>query len=202
MEMKENSQKKVLLSVLGVAILVVAVIGISFAAYTATFDTGENSISTGTIMVSYTESDNAINITNALPIDDATGKALTGEGNTFDFTVSTQATNALTVPYTITLTPVTVADNALANNQVKVYLTKDGTQVLAPTLVSGLTAATGTRTGSFVLHTDQDVYTKTGEAAKSSSYVLRMWVDKNVTASQGLTYKAKVNVDSSVTPIQ
>lgn len=200
--MKENSQKKVLLSVLGVAILVVAVIGISFAAYTATFDTGENSISTGTIMVSYTESDNAINITNALPIDDATGKALAGEGNTFDFTVSTQATNALTVPYTITLTPVTVADNALANNQVKVYLTKDGTQVLAPTLVSGLTAATGTRAGSFVLHTDQDVYTKTGEAAKSSSYVLRMWVDKNVTASQGLTYKAKVNVDSSVTPIQ
>lgn len=200
--MKENSQKKVLLSVLGVAILVVAVIGISFAAYTTTFDTGENSISTGTIMVSYTESDNAINITNALPIDDATGKALTGEGNTFDFTVSTQATNALTVPYTITLTPVTVADNALANNQVKVYLTKDGTQVLAPTLVSGLTAATGTRTGSFVLHTDKDVYTKTGEAAKSSSYVLRMWVDKNVTASQGLTYKAKVNVDSSVTPIQ
>ena len=67
--MKENSQKKVLLSVLGVAILVVAVIGISFAAYTATFDTGENSISTGTIMVSYTESDNAINITNA-PTDD------------------------------------------------------------------------------------------------------------------------------------
>ena len=202
MEMKENSQKKVLLSVLGVAILVVAVIGISFAAYTATFDTGENSISTGTIMVSYTESDNAINITNALPIDDATGKALAGEGNTFDFTVSTQATNALTVPYTITLTPVTVADNALANNQVKVYLTKDGTQVLAPTLVSGLTAATGTRAGSFVLHTDKDVYTKTGETAKSSSYVLRMWVDKNVTASQGLTYKAKVNVDSSVTPIQ
>ncbi len=200
--MKENSQKKVLLSVLGVAILVVAVIGISFAAYTATFDTGENSISTGTIMVSYTESDNAINITNALPIDDATGKALAGEGNTFDFTVSTQATNALTVPYTITLTPVTVADNALANNQVKVYLTKDGTQVLAPTLVSGLTAATGTRAGSFVLHTDKDVYTKTGETAKSSSYVLRMWVDKNVTASQGLTYKAKVNVDSSVTPIQ
>lgn len=200
--MKENSQKKVLLSVLGVAILVVAVIGISFAAYTATFDTDENSISTGTIMVSYTESDNAINITNALPIDDATGKALTGTGNTFDFTVSTQATNALTVPYTITLTPVTVAENALTNDQVKVYLTKDGTEVLAPKLVSGLTAAAGARTGSFVLHEDQDVYNTTGETAKSSSYVLRMWVDKSVTAAQGLTYKAKVNVDSSVTPIQ
>ena len=198
--MKENSQKKVLLSVLGVAILVVAVIGISFAAYTATFDTGENSISTGTIMVSYTESDKAINITNALPIDDETGKALTGEGNTFDFTVSTQATNALTVPYTITLTP-SSDENTLTNDQVKVYLTKDEEQKLAPTLVSGLTPATGTRTGSFVLHDDKDVYTKTGETAKSSSYVLRMWVDKNVTATKGLTYKAKVNVDSSVKPV-
>ena len=43
MEMKENSQKKVLLSVLGVAILVVAVIGISFAIYQTTFDSSNSS---------------------------------------------------------------------------------------------------------------------------------------------------------------
>ena len=51
MEMKENNQKKVLLSVLGVAILVVAVVGISFAIYSTSFETGANSISTGTVTV-------------------------------------------------------------------------------------------------------------------------------------------------------
>ena len=44
MEMKENNQKKVLLSVLGVAILVVAVIGISFAAYSTVFTSNANTV--------------------------------------------------------------------------------------------------------------------------------------------------------------
>ena len=201
MEIKENSQKKMLLSVLGVAILVVAVIGISFAAYSATFDYGNaNSIKTGTIMVSYTEPTNAINIDDAMPLSDANGKALEGTNKTFDFSVSTQATNALTVPYTISLTK--VAESTLGDDEVKVYLTKEGAEVLAPTLVSNLTA-NAARTGSKTLYSTQDVYSATGEAAKTSSYVLRMWVDESVTvdATTSKSYIAKVNVDSTVTPI-
>ena len=201
MEIKENSQKKMLLSVLGVAILVVAVIGISFAAYSATFDYGNaNSIKTGTIMVSYTEPSNAINLENAMPMSDDDGKALTGAGKTFDFSVSTQATNALTVPYTISLTK--VAGSTLENGDVKVYLTKEGAEVLAPTLVSNL-ADNAARSGSKTLYTTQDVYNGTEKEAKTTDYVLRMWVDKNVTvdATNKKTYKALVNVDSAVTPI-
>lgn len=201
MEIKENSQKKVLLSVLGVAILVVAVIGISFAAYNATFDSNKaNSIATGTIMVSYTEPTNAINITDAMPMSDDNGKALKGPDKTFDFTVSTQATNALTVPYTISLTKVDTS--TLADNEVKVYLTKGETAVVEPKLVSAL-GDNAARPGSKTLYTDQDVYEATGEAAQSSSYVLRMWVDEGVTvdATTSKTYVAKVNVDSTVTSI-
>lgn len=201
MEIKENSQKKMLLSVLGVAILVVAVIGISFAAYSATFDYGNaNSIKTGTIMVSYTEPSNAINLENAMPMSDTDGKALTGTNKTFDFSVSTQATNALTVPYTISLTKVDTS--TLGDNEVKVYLTKGGTEVLAPTLVSNL-ADNAARSGSKTLYTTQDVYNGTEKEAKTTDYVLRMWVDKNVTvdATNKKTYKALVNVDSAVTPI-
>lgn len=201
MEIKENSQKKMLLSVLGVAILVVAVIGISFAAYSATFDYGNaNSIKTGTIMVSYTEPTNAINIDDAMPLSDANGKALEGTNKTFDFSVSTQATNALTVPYTISLTK--VAESTLGDDEVKVYLTKEGAEVLAPTLVSNLTA-NAARSGSKTLYTTQDVYNGTEKEAKITNYVLRMWVDEKVTvdASTKKTYKALVNVDSAVTPI-
>ena len=202
MEIKENSQKKMLLSVLGVAILVVAVIGISFAAYSATVDSANaNSIKTGTIMVSYTEPSNAINLEEAMPMSDTDGKALTGPGKTFDFSVSTQATNALTVPYTISLTK--VAGSTLENGDVKVYLTKEGAEVLAPTLVSNL-ADNAARSGSKTLYTTQDVYNGTGEAANTTDYVLRMWVDKAVTvnASTSETYKALVNVDSAVNPIR
>ena len=200
MEIKENSQKKMLLSVLGVAILVVAVIGISFAAYSATFDYGNaNSIKTGTIMVSYTEPTNAINIDDAMPLSDANGKALEGTNKTFDFSVSTQATNALTVPYTISLTK--VAESTLGDDEVKVYLTKEGAEVLAPTLVSNLTA-NAARSGSKTLYTTQDVYNGTEKEAKITNYVLRMWVDEKVTvdASTKKTYKAWVKVDAAVTP--
>lgn len=199
--MKENSQKKVLLSVLGVAILVVAVIGISFAIYQTTFDSSNsNSIATGTIMVSYTEPTNAINIADALPMSDEDGKALSGSGNTFDFTVSTKATNALTVPYTISLTK--VADSTLTDDEVKVYLTKDGSPVVEPTKISAL-GAFASRGDSKTLYTTQDVYTTTDEPAKTSNYVLRMWIDKDVAVSgdASKTYKAKVNVDSTVTPV-
>ena len=51
--MEESGSKKVLLSVLGVAILVVAVVGISFAAFSFTNTSDENSIQTGTITMSY-----------------------------------------------------------------------------------------------------------------------------------------------------
>ena len=90
MEMKENSQKKVLLSVLGVAILVVAVIGISFAAYSTVFKSEANTVTTGTIMVTYDESGDAINIEDAMPMTDANGAAQTNNG-VFNFTVSTKA---------------------------------------------------------------------------------------------------------------
>ena len=203
MEIKENSQKKMLLSVLGVAILVVAVIGISFAAYNATFDSANaNSIATGTIMVSYTEPSNAISILDAMPLSEDNGKDLTGPGKTFDFSVSTQATNALTVPYTISLTK--VAESTLEDQYVKVYLTKGDTEVLAPTLVSNLAANSNpARSGSKILYTTEDVYNGTGEAAKTTDYVLRMWVDETATvdATTKKTYKALVNVDSAVTPI-
>ena len=199
--MKENSQKKVLLSVLGVAILVVAVIGISFALYQTTFDSSNsNSIATGTIMVSYTEPSNAINIADALPISDEEGKALSGQGNTFDFTVSTKADNALTVPYTISLTK--VAESNLTDDEFKVYLTKDVSPDVQPTKISAL-ANYETRGDSKTLYSTQDVYTTTGEEAKTSDYVLRMWIDQDVAVSgdTSKTYKAKVNVDSTVTPI-
>lgn len=212
MEIKENSQKKILLSVLGVAILVVAVIGISFAAFSLTKTSDNpNTIQTGTLMVSYSEDTTEINITDALPMSDADALSASNLKNTnesFIFTVSTSASDAVTIPYSISLSPV-AAENTLLNSNIKVYLTKGGSAVSetsTPKLVSALAIYNGHgRTGSFLLHSDSDVYNDSTGGNKQNEYVLKMWIDENtevdMNAVEGKTYKARVNVDSDVSPL-
>ena len=207
--MEENSSRKVLLSVLGVAILVVAVIGVSFALYSTSSTGNNNSISTGTITMSYTEPSNGINLTNALPISDAEGKSLKGEGNVFTFTVSATASGTVTVPYEINITK--DSSTTLADGAVAVYLTKGTTtetEVVAKKLMSQVvtTANKSTnRTDSYKLYSTNVVYqngtVKTGEA--TTTYNLRIWVDANADADaiKDQTYKLFVNVDSKVNAI-
>lgn len=63
---QSNQSKKVLLSVIGVAILVVAVVGVSFAFFNYTRTGAPNSLSTGTIYF-VTEESGSIEITNFFP---------------------------------------------------------------------------------------------------------------------------------------
>ena len=184
-----NSSKQVLISILGVAILVVAVVGISFAA----FSYSKTGTVSNTITMSYTEPTNGINLTDALPITDTAGKALTGNNNTFDFTVAATISGSTTINYAITAVKgdgCTVADSG-----VKVYLTdQENAQILAPTKVAGLTTtvsdnAAGAPAGQYVLKTG--TYT----ATKTEKYRLRMWVadDYNAPATSQ-KYILKVNV--------
>ena len=207
--MEEKNSKSVLLSVLGVAILIVAVIGISYAAFSVTSTSDANTISTGTISMSYSEPTNGINLTNALPMSDTNGKELSGTNNVFDFTVTSKASAKLDIPYEITITPVAVTTSAtvgaLSANQVKVYLTKNGSQVVAPTLISALSNSTVTgRTTSKTLYKTTDAHTGTG-AAITTNYVLKMWISSDVNVSsipdKTYEYRLKVNVDSTVAPL-
>ena len=176
-----NSSKQILLSVLGVAILVVAVVGISFAAFSYS-KTGEvkNTITTGTITMTYTEPTNGINLTDALPITDDAGKALKGDGKTFDFTVGATVAGTTTINYVITAVKDATSD--LPDTGVKVYLTSTSgeteTAVLGPKLVSQLDKTVagndaGAPADQYVLKTG--TYTATG----TDNYRLRMWVDSN-----------------------
>lgn len=200
----QNSQKRIILAVLGVAILVVAVVGISFAAYSSSQTGKVNKVSTGTIMFSYAEPTNGINIENATSVSDEVGKAQTDK---FDFTVTTTTTNALTIPYVITLTK--DASNSLPDEAVNVYLTKgaDNTVVKDVTSVSSLPNYTrGSDTTNTKLLADQStgaVHTHgvaTADNTISTSYTFRMWVNTSAALSgdSAKTFKAFINVDSTV----
>ena len=197
--MKDNNSKQVLLSVLGVAILVVAVVGVSFAAFSYS-QTGEkvNTITTGTISMDYVEGENAISLTNALPMTDEVGKALADANQYFDFTVSANITGTTTINYAITATK--EADSTIPDAGVKVYLTDmdaDGdtpiTGYKTPKKVSELQ-----KTSSDVSGAPDDQYKLTSDtfsATSSQAYRLRMWVaDDYKVSGVAQTYKLRVNV--------
>ena len=195
-ENSSNSSKQILISILGVAILIVAVVGISFAAFTyAKTGTTTNTITTGTITMGYTEPTNGINLTDALPITDTAGKALSGDNNTFDFTVTATIAGTTTINYAITAVKgdgCTVADDGI-----KVYLTdQNDAEVLAPTKVTALSKTASSNAAG--APADQDVLkTGTYKAAGTTSvyYRLRMWVaDDYVAPATSQKYTLKVNV--------
>ena len=198
MKDNNNNSKQVLLSVLGVAILVVAVVGVSFAAFSYS-KTGEkvNTITTGTITMSYSEATNGINLTEALPMSDIQGKALTGTNNVFDFTVSAtiQGSGETTINYAITATK--ESGSSLADSAIKVYLTDitsgGDTEVLAPTKVSALQKTTSDVSGA--PNGQYKLTSGTFNTTTTKKYRLRMWVaddfsDLNASGS----YKLRVNV--------
>ena len=195
-ENNSNSSKQILISILGVAILIVAVVGISFAAFTyAKAGTTTNTITTGTITMGYTEPTNGINLTDALPITDTAGKALSGDNNTFDFTVTATIAGTTTINYAITAVKgdgCTVADDGI-----KVYLTdQNDAEVLAPTKVTALSKTVagndaGAPADQYVLKTG--TYSTVGTTTEN--YRLRMWVaDDYVAPATSQKYILKVNV--------
>lgn len=197
---KNNNSKQILLSVLGVAILIVAVVGISFAAFSYS-KAGEtvNTITTGTVTMSYTESENGINIENAIPMTETEGKALTGVGNVFDFTVDATITGATNIDYEVVA--VKNAESTVLDKDIRLYLesSTDGTnytQAFAPaaftpsTTVSNLGAPIGT------MQLAQGTFTGTGNTTTTTVYYrLRMWVDTLYeVGGEQQTYKVTVNV--------
>ena len=195
--MKNSSSKQVLLAVLGVIILIIAVVGVSFAAFSYS-RTGEkiNQITTGTITMSYTDVSNGINISDALPMSDANGKVLADENQYFDFKVTATISGTTTINYDITATK---EDSTLPDTAVKVYLTSedDSTVDLNATKISDLpttsSSASKAPDGQFILKSG------TISSNEDTTYRLRMWVadDYAGSAQTGITsqnYKLRVNV--------
>lgn len=68
---QSNQSKKVLLSVIGVAILVVAVVGVSFAFFNYTRTGAANTVSTGKINFQSTQTANPVQVSNLFPMASA-----------------------------------------------------------------------------------------------------------------------------------
>ena len=207
-KIKENFKKYSTVYI--VILLLLVIIGVSYAIFAVTNLSDVNTINLGQISMSYTEPDNALVLENALPMGDAEGMA---QSNYFEFKVMTHATtdaddsDGLIIPYEINLGEIeTDADKqALIKYWIKVYLTKvvggSEEEVVGPILLSNLTESS---TSNLNIYQARDVHRNAGSEI-TTTYRLRAWIDSNVNASifesQIYQYKFNVNINSAVKPI-
>lgn len=201
-EEKSNGKKsEVFLSLIGVFILILAVVGISYAVWTKSFrGTKENSLKTGYVSFTYSEADNSyISIENAIPISDKQGKELNGERNVFDFSVSASSKGNNRIRYDIFAEP--VGNNTLPEKSLKIYLTDQNDNPIE-----------GYNGKTVPLYSDLKKYNYNGKNKykliyssnltkenPSKKYRLRIWLssDSNNGENQ-LKFSFKVNVKGSM----
>ena len=173
--MAEN-KKTLLFSVLGVILLLVVVIGVSYAMYTFSAQGSKvNQITTGTISVSYEET-SKITLTNAYPSTDATGSAVTGH----DLVI----TGSTSVKYDLALANITPGATLTAEH-IKFNLKKGDTYIIGKANEGVTVASLATNKGTlittgYLLDTDTLTSTKTG-----ATYTLRAWVADTYKLPQG-----------------
>ena len=178
--MTEN-KKTLLFSILGVILLLVVVIGVSYAMYTFSANgTKENVISTGTVSITYSES-STITLTNAYPSTDATGSAVTGHD--LVFTVNAAITGSSTISYEVGLANMTHNGN-LTEDYVKFNL-KKGETYLIGTASTGVTiGSVKTNAGTLLTQYRLDGGTLS-TADTSATYTLRAWISEDYNLTQG-----------------
>ena len=192
-----NNKKQLILSIGLVLVLVLMIVGISYAAFQFTGPGSKvNSITTGAITMEYTESNNVINITGALPTTDKTGMIRLNDGEYFDFTVKSNITGTANINWEISAKK--LDGNTIDGKYVKLYLTKLINNQ-EESLTAPLTYFEDTEANSYTGRpsNEMSLYTGNMTSSEEGTYRLRMYIDEDYNP-QGdggnLTFGVKVNV--------
>ena len=200
-----DKKKQLLLSIGLVLILVLMIVGISYAAFKFVgLGQKPNTITTGAITMEYTESTNTISMTGALPTTDATGKVRLTAGEYFDFTIKSSIQGNANINWEIAAEDITSSSaKKMDGKNIKLYLTKldstgAETQVMAPKVYNASTSA-NTKTGrpSGVM----SLATGTMSTSETTNYRLRMYVDEDYNPQGdggGLSFSVKINAYGKV----
>ena len=182
-----------------ILLMILALIGVSYAAFRFTGEGQRvNTITTGSITMTYEESSNTISLNGALPTRDVTGKARLNQGEYFDFTVSSQISGDININYEISAKDVTSSDRKIDGSNIKLYLTRltdDGEEELMTPEVYNEESTSNSFTGR--PSGEMSLYTSSMNASESNRYRIRMWVDEDYNP-QGdggnLEFSVQINV--------
>lgn len=188
-----NNSKQTILSIVGIAILVIAVVGVSFAFFTySRTGTTNNVITTGSLTFEYEEtSESALNLSNQFPQSDTDGAT----NSAFRFDVKGNVpTTANAINYKVYVVPGATESGKtrFADSQISIKVTASNGGVVetgyntAHALSSAISSGNGIQIGHGTITangTDQQ-----------HDYTLTMWVNDTVTISDtdySKTYRAK-----------
>ena len=223
--MNENSSKQVLLSVVGIAVLIIAVVGVSFAFFSySRAGTTNNTLTTGSIFMQFTEG-TGIRLTNQFPIADSTAANYAGsqgDNPTLTFHVIGWDGSGTGITYTVTATQgdAETGKTRFNDSGIKLYLDATGASGNSTNNYSSSTGtvvgANNSLSGGITLATGEITAT-TENAKQDDTYVLHMWIsdalvsiDENEGSGDGdnvynptefanLYYSLKVNVTANTT---
>ena len=189
--MNENSSKQVLLSVLGIAVLVVAVVGVSFAFFNYS-KTGEknNTLTTGNIFFNFTEG-NAINLTNEFPRTDESGKALTtAQNGALEFSVVGYDSSEKGIAYTVYAIPgdATASKTRFKDSEIKLYLETAAEGVTNNYSSPKVVGTDGSLTADGLALATGKITATSSTSQQTDSYTLRMWISSDVSIGENKDY--------------
>ena len=194
-----DKKKQLLLSIGLVLILVLMIVGISYAAFKFVgLGNKPNTITTGAITMEYTESTNTISMTGALPTTDATGKVRLTAGEYFDFTIKSNIQGNANINWEIAAEDVTTGTKKIDGKYIKLYLTSldennNETEVMAPKVY---TAESTENTYTGRPSNMMSLAKGTMSASETTKYRLRMYVDEDHNPQGdggGLSFSVKIN---------
>lgn len=204
--MLKEVKNKIIISISLIIAFILIMIGVSYAIFRFV-GTGSkvNQITTASISMDYKESDSIINLNNALPTTDATGKVRLQEGEYFDFSITTKVSGNAIINWEIAAED--FEDNTFDGANVKYYLTKLVGDEELP--VSNNLPKVYTEESTMNKYTGRPanmmsllVGSTTTKGTETTNYRLRLYVDESYNPQGdggGLIYKTKINVYGSDT---
>lgn len=197
--MDNTLSRQILLAVLGLALLVLAIVGVSYAI------TIPNKSLNKVYLVS---DDNSTISLNDLPMSDYEGINLNGSSNVFDFCVKGNIADNASIDYVIALEKIDSDYDSLDDKDVKVYLEKynlkdfvstDITSVPIAFTRNNIVSDISTPDGSMILYYGGLQNATTDKKEVNECFRLRLWIDEDsIIESSKKEFMARVNVYSKV----
>ena len=210
-------QNKTLLTYLGIALIFVAIAGISYAAANILLFGDQNSINSGAIEFIYKEPTSDVTINQKQAMTDADGQI---QNNYFAFTVNAKATGKVNIGYYIYYIP--DQNNTLSEDNIKLFLTtvdtesdliEEETPVKAPVIINSFptfdisTLTSDPTKDNYLIHSSHFSFNN-NPSYQYHYYRLRVWSTKEIDDEGNLinadgthsyvvdggTFKMKINV--------
>lgn len=200
MESKKNStitsvekreKRGFLVTIIYGLLVLMILVGTSYALWSYDFIGGTNELKATSFELEFLESSNeVINIDNAIPVSDDTGK---NQSTAFEFLVRSETERPIDFKYYLYVEKLEITEgyNSLKDNEVKIYLTdKEDNVLLEPTLVSEL--------DNYLIYTKINAHNE-NNVEIVDEYKLKVWVADSVTGEDWtnetkLEYKFKIGV--------